>query len=222
MAEAADNLSRITFTVVPTATALFSRIGDSGVAAIDISVELPVNRPRQCDLDARQMLKPEGARVFPTPARVALNGKSFEECCQLNEAALGTKLSLPAYGFLPEVREVDGSITPELQTRIREAHPETVFLALAGRVLSKKDSAEGHRERLDALLRHGVDLDVARALMHLGRGVAVDDILDAAACLLAAVPSTEARRRCSATGNWMLADGGWKSCGPARSSCEAT
>ncbi len=88
-------------------------------------------------------------------------------------------------------------ITPALQHHVREAHPELVFALLSaqqrGLVLSKKTPA-GEAERLSLLAQvlpdflsiEGADpLGAIRA--RLGRGrVARDDIVDAAACLVAA------------------------------------
>lgn len=186
VAEAAEDLSGLRFSVVPNASELFARIDPADIAAIDIPIGLPINRSRQCDLEARRLLAPEGPRVFPVPARTALAGTNYDEATAFNKAALGCGLAMPTFAFMPKIAEVDACMSPELQARIREAHPEAVFRALAGRVLARKKSPEGIRERLDALKAHGIVFDPTVERKRLGTGVAVDDLLDAAACLLAA------------------------------------
>ena len=50
-----------------------------------------------------------------------------------------------AFNILPNIREADRLITPKLQERVYEVHPEVVFKALAGRAMgwNKKPSKDG-------------------------------------------------------------------------------
>jgi predicted RNase H-like nuclease len=86
-------------------------------------------------------------------------------------------------------------MTPALQARIREAHPEGCFRLLNGSPLrhSKKTTA-GQQERLNILAANGLRFDPDVERQRLGRTrVQLDDILDAAACLLTAKRITEGR-----------------------------
>ena len=89
-----------------------------------------------------------------------------------------------------EIREVDAAMTPALQRRMREVHPELVFASLspAGRGLAaSKKTEQGHRERV-ALLPAAL---AAAAPSRAGRPfpaaeVALDDYVDALAALVTA------------------------------------
>jgi predicted RNase H-like nuclease len=107
--------------------------------------------------------------------------------CQLSRAASGKSLSRQAHGILIKIREVDELIDPNLQRKVREGHPEVTFACLAGRVIqSSKKTPEGEHERLELLRVCGLMLDVKEVRLRLSRGVARDDIVDAAACLVTA------------------------------------
>lgn len=97
-----------------------------------------------------------------------------------------------------KIREVDAAMTPALQARVREAHPEVTSALLSGRrtgLAHGKKTAAGASERrglLRAALAH--DLDVAGIRARLGRSrVLPDDVLDAAACLATARRILEGR-----------------------------
>ena len=86
------------------------------------------------------------------------------------------------------MREVDALITPGLQDLVRETHPELVFaLWKRSPMAHHKSKPKGRQERLKVLARRGISFDPAEERYWLGRGlVGVDDLIDAAACLLAA------------------------------------
>jgi predicted RNase H-like nuclease len=96
-------------------------------------------------------------------------------------------MSRQAFGILPKVREVDRLMTPELQQRVYEAHPELAFRMLAGAPMRhNKKTREGREERIRALEQasHGLFREVRpvfeKALKTYARAqVAPDDILDA-------------------------------------------
>ncbi|HEX3723160.1 MAG TPA: DUF429 domain-containing protein, partial [Nitrolancea sp.] len=73
---------------------------------------------------------------------------------------------------------------------VRESHPEVLFARLtcsgSGIVASKK-SPEGRATRLELLHQYLPRFDPAMIRIGLGRGsVALDDVIDAGACLIAA------------------------------------
>jgi predicted RNase H-like nuclease len=93
-------------------------------------------------------------------------------------------LSLQARAIIPKIREVDELITPSLQKRIIEVHPELCFYEMNRRrpVVEPKKTAEGRKRRIRFL-----ESEWRRKLDELidsrPRGVGRDDVIDAmAAC----------------------------------------
>ena len=165
-------------------------VGQSNiVAVVDIPIGLAESEPRQCDLDARAALPGRKSSVFPAPCRAALDGsEDYGFACDLNQRAGGKRITRQLFGILPKIREVDFLMTPALQARIREAHPELIFATLAGSPMThKKSSVEGKAERLTVLARLGIVFDPTEERIRLGRSrVQEDDLIDAAACLVTA------------------------------------
>jgi predicted RNase H-like nuclease len=131
---------------------------NAAYVAIDIPIGLPNGQARGCDLAARRTLgSGQGSRVFPAPSRAAFAGNDYAHCCALNEAVMGVRLSKQAFAIMPKIAEVDRLMTPALQARVREAHPEVSFCILNGTPLVHgKKSAAGQQERLAILRRHGL------------------------------------------------------------------
>jgi predicted RNase H-like nuclease len=79
-------------------------------------------------------------------------------------------------------------MTPRLQQRVRETHPELVFLRLNGGVpLASKHTEQGLRLRRRILRREGFrEIDRWLTRERLRSGAKVDDILDACALAIAA------------------------------------
>jgi len=157
-------------------------------------VDVPIglcDAERRCDREARSLLGPARAcSVFTPPSRSALAGATPEAARWLNLRATGRSLSAQTIGIMPKIREVDAAMTPALQLRVREVHPELVFASLSpaerGLAASKK-TEQGRRERL-ALLPPAL---AAAAPSRTDRtfpasAVALDDYVDALAALVTA------------------------------------
>jgi len=151
------------------------------VIAIDIPIgllETPCRGGRICDQQARRELGvPRGSSVFTPPLRGFLTARSFSDV---------SGMSIQAFEILKKVAEVDGLITPALQKRIHEAHPELAFRRLAGHAMRlNKKGTQGRRERERALLEGGIGFDLNREglrgrLRHFSaQAVSADDLLDA-------------------------------------------
>ena len=100
-------------------------------------------------------------------------------------------ISCQCYGILPKIREVDALMSPYRQKYIREVHPEVAFAILAGHpMMHRKTTIDGVHERLAILDSSGIALEletIQECRRKLGRGkVHVDDMIDAAALVLAA------------------------------------
>lgn len=148
--------------------------------AVDIPIGLlaePVQGGRECDRAARGVLgRPRSSSVFSPPVRPALNCDSFEQARKFD-------LNRQSFGILPKVRELDQIVTPGLQTRVREAHPEVSFFTMAGLApaQSGKKKAEGRDERTSLLERCFFQVSEGLAKFPASKAGA-DDILDAYAC----------------------------------------
>ncbi|MEJ2060156.1 MAG: DUF429 domain-containing protein, partial [Gammaproteobacteria bacterium] len=163
--------------------------------AVDIPIGL-LDRARHggrdCDKAARRLLVARRNSVFSPPVRTVLSARDYSEALARNRASSEAHIGISrqTWGITPKIREVDGCMTPDLQERIVEAHPELAFLALAGRPMqhNKKHTA-GYAERCNVLREHYGSLlpDIHELRKQYGaRRLAYDDILDACALALTA------------------------------------
>jgi len=170
------------------------------VLAIDIPIGLLAEpRPggRDCDRRARQLLGRRASSVFTPPSRMVLEATHYAQV-----RAYG--LSIQAFNILPKIREVDRVMSPALQQRVYEAHPELAFRCLAGHPMQqRKKTVAGREERLQALARapsplfHGIQPALARALQSCKRTqVAADDVLDAFVLVWTARRIWQAQAQC--------------------------
>lgn len=145
---------------------------DCAMVAVDMPIGLPEpGQKRACDLQARSLLARRASSIFPAPPRQVLKATRFEEL-------KGCGLSLQSFFLFPKIRQIEERIDPQLQERIREAHPELAFQRRLGRPLEKKKTFQGREQRL-ALLP-GFTLKSPPA------GAALDDCLDAAVLAMVA------------------------------------
>ena len=162
---------------------LVSVHGEAACITIDIPIGL-VDGPRQCDVEARQFIKPRSSSVFPAPCRAVLGCSDYATGQAVSINATGKSLSRQAFAISPKIREVDEVMTPELQARVREIHPEVCFTAMNGRAMEfHKAKFLGFEERFAALQRAlpGNNIPGADSAARAFRGVEPDDMLDAAA-----------------------------------------
>jgi predicted RNase H-like nuclease len=153
------------------------------VMAIDMPIGLldaPQSGGRLCDRQARRLLGHRASSVFSPPSRLILDATHYAQ-------VRGHGMSRQAFGILPKIREVDRLMTPTLQQRVYEAHPELAFRWLTGHPMRhNKKTLAGREERLQALVQApgGLFRDLrptfARALQTFKRPQAApDDLLDA-------------------------------------------
>jgi predicted RNase H-like nuclease len=192
VAEGNEKLEGFVFRRTEDLGLFFAEAGPDCLIAIDIPIGLPVNESRACDLAARKLLgSPRGSSVFPAPARHAMDASTREEADRLNREALNTGISKQAFCIIPKIREVDALMDRQRQRYIREAHPEVTFAQLNGRpMMHNKKTATGRLERLGVLNSVGIAISQAQLMEERGRfpatHVALDDLLDALACLVTA------------------------------------
>lgn len=180
---AADELSFLLSPAWPAGAA-----AAAAMVAVDMPIGLPERGNRACDLDARRRLPVKSrARVFIGLRRPLLAAPDYPAANALGRSLDGKGLSKQAWHLLPKVREMDSLARLRGQNRLREVHPELVFHRLSGGLpLARKKTAEGRKQRT-ALLRAGGLGAVEPWLDRFPRRQAApDDLLDAAACALAA------------------------------------
>jgi predicted RNase H-like nuclease len=164
------------------------------VLAIDIPIGLPeriAGSGRGCDIAARRLLGPRAASVFSVPPRAAFDSADYAGACAASLAASDPprKISKQMFHLFRKILEVDSVITPALQKRVFECHPEAAFFAMNGQQIlpePKKRGGRMHRPGFDlrrALLSaQGFSETFLNAAMDQRGGAGADDVLDACAC----------------------------------------
>jgi predicted RNase H-like nuclease len=177
--------------------ATFTEVMASTEDAAQVAVDMPIGFAgaalaggRECERLARARLRARASSVFSSPCRRALGARSYAEANAINRASSADRrgLSQQAWHLFRYMREIDRVMTPTLQARIVEAHPELAFTELRDReaadepwfqTIASKRSVCGGAQRAELLRRAGfTDLD---RLLQRGRalGARADDVLDA-------------------------------------------
>jgi predicted RNase H-like nuclease len=106
-----------------------------------VGIDMPIGLPRvagrggrTADIEARANLGARQSSVFAVPSRSAVMRTDYREACT---EALATsdpprKVSKQCYNLFPKIREIDALLTPNLQRRVFEIHPELAFWAMNG------------------------------------------------------------------------------------------
>jgi predicted RNase H-like nuclease len=163
--------------VAPTIGELVAMAGPVEAVAIDIPIGLPADAPRQAERLARPRLPGRASTVFNAPAAVVLDAPDYQAANAANRAALGLGLSKQTWYLVPKIRDVADWLATSPAAPVVEAHPELCFATMNGSVLvDGKTTPAGEATRRRLLADHGLAVDASRR-----PGVAVDDVLDAAA-----------------------------------------
>ena len=179
---------------------LFASFADilANVPKLDtIAIDIPIGFPdhvtiggRGADIAARRVLGQRQSAVFAMPSRAAVMCDDYRQACA---QALATsdpprKVSKQAFNLFAKVRQVDALMTPDLQARVFECHPELAFwslndqspLPLAKKVKSRPNP-DGLALRRDLLRSAGYRDEILRSTDFPKSKVGPDDILDACA-----------------------------------------
>ncbi|WP_299818377.1 DUF429 domain-containing protein [uncultured Roseibium sp.] len=161
------------------------------IIAVDMPVGLPDNigpGGRGPEKAARKHLGLRQSSVFAVPSRPAVYEDDYPAACETAQKTSQPpkKVSKQCFHLFPKIREIDILMTPELEARVHEVHPELAFWRLnekremsLPKKIKSRPNPEGLDQRRDLLVSKGLD----RALLDQKppRGCGRDDILDAAA-----------------------------------------
>ncbi len=167
---------------------LLFRYSDAACVAVDIPIGLARGEARGVDGEARKVLGPRRSSVFPAPDAwlldaVADDALGYVEASERSRSMLGKGISRQSFAIFPKVAEVNRLVTPQVQERVVEVHPEVSFWALAGHqpMLHPKKTQEGFEERRNHLSEvfENVELPTRQKAEQIARPAKADDILDA-------------------------------------------
>ena len=182
-AETGDRLRLLDLSIAATFEDLIASTRDCAAVAVDIPIGLSNDGRREPDIAARQVLRPlRHNSVFPAPVRPVLAATGYAEACAISASARpdSKRISKQTYALLPKIRQADDVLTPELQDRIVEVHPEVCFWRLNGeRPMERpKRTPEGALARR-LLLSEAFATPLAS--ITIPQGAALNDLHDACA-----------------------------------------
>ncbi len=172
----------LTYQVFSSFQQLLASHPDAACIAVDIPIGLSDGPPRLCDVEARRALGPRRSSVFPAPQFKLISISGYPEALALSRRLYYKGISRQAFGIYPKIAEVNAIMTPELQERVVEVHPEVSFWALDNYrpMTYPKRTAEGFEERHNLLLAAlGGSLPTRAQAGSAVRGAGADDLLDA-------------------------------------------
>lgn len=162
-----------------------------------VAIDMPIGFPdwsgpgsRKCEVAVRARLGQRQSSVFAVPSRAAVMATDFSQACAVNFARSEPprRVSKQCFMLFPKMREIDAAITPELQSRVFEIHPELAFWAMNGeRPLDQPKKVKGRPHPAGMALRRellkGAGFPIERVVPPDAprRDWAEDDLLDACA-----------------------------------------
>lgn len=185
MAERIFQTGEIRAEIFPDWRSILDGPGEGARAVIvDMPIGLAEIGRRACEQEARRRLGARRASVFSSPSRPMLAFSSYAAANAFGKAQ-GAGLSRQSWNIAPKIKEIDSIITPQMQDRIGEGHPELAFARLTGAPCRfSKKTAEGRTERRRALIAAGFDTidliaDDLRSRHACKSDWALDDLYDA-------------------------------------------
>ncbi|MEN2495001.1 MAG: hypothetical protein TECD_00913 [Hyphomicrobiaceae bacterium hypho_1] len=162
-----------------------------------IAIDIPIGLPdyigiggRTADREARAVLGQRRSAVFAVPSRATVMCDNYSNACATAYKSSNPprKISKQIFNIFPKIREVDALMTPVLQARVFETHPEIAFWALNDKrplilpkKLKSKPHAEGLNFRRDLLRKYDYPEETLCSSKFRTSDVGPDDILDACA-----------------------------------------
>jgi predicted RNase H-like nuclease len=161
------------------------------IIAVDMPIGFPPGSGRAAEREVRSRLGARQSSVFSVPSRAAVMCMDYRAACSANLASSDPpkKVSKQIFHIFPKMREVDALMTPALQDRVFEVHPELAFWAMNGGAplpLPKKVRGRAHEPglalRKTLLSNRGFPMDMLPPSSYRAVDVGADDLLDACAC----------------------------------------
>ncbi|MFM9859698.1 DUF429 domain-containing protein [Pseudoxanthobacter sp. M-2] len=163
------------------------------IIAVDMPIGLPDRvgaRGRETEREVRPLLGMRQSSVFSVPSRAAVteSGDDYPLACRLARETSDPPRAVAKQCFhlFPKIREIDALMTPALEARVYEVHPEVAFWRLnGGQAMSLPKKVKGSpnpaglAERQDLLAALG--FPVTLFAPPRPRTVGWDDAVDAAA-----------------------------------------
>lgn len=159
-----------------------------------IAVDMPIGLPERLDQTgrgpekaARRHLGERQSSVFSVPSRAAVYETDYREACDVAQRTSEPprKVSKQCFYLFPKIREIDALMTPELEDRVFEVHPELAFWRLNGeremslpKKVKSRANPDGLDQRRDLLVSKG--LPASFLDQQPPKGCGRDDLLDAA------------------------------------------
>ncbi|HEY0487684.1 MAG TPA: DUF429 domain-containing protein [Mycobacteriales bacterium] len=167
---------RVAWRLADTAAEVLDATADCAAVGVDVPMGLDDRAARACDRLARRIA---GSSVFPAPLRPYLHAATHTEAVRIARDAGLPAPSIQVWNITPGIRDWDAVLSPGLQRRVAETHPEVSFRHLRPGPYARKVTARGLAERLTALRPF---VDGVAALRTVPDGPRPDDALDALAC----------------------------------------
>ncbi|EFO33359.1 nudix hydrolase [Roseibium sp. TrichSKD4] len=176
--------------VFPDFAALLSHVPHLSIIAVDMPIGLPDRvglGGRGPEQAARKHLGMRQSSVFSVPSRSAVYAEEYAEACAraLESSDPPRKVSKQCFYLFPKIREIDGLMSPDLEARVFEVHPELAFWRLnceremgLPKKVKGRANPEGLDQRQALLMHHGLSKEVLT--QKPPRGAGRDDLLDAA------------------------------------------
>jgi len=158
-----------------------------------IAVDLPIGfsdsaaiEGRKCEKEVRKLLGPRQHSVISSPCRAALLKTRYEDANHANIASAKTspKLSSHAFELFAKLREIDTRITPKLQNRVFETHPDLAFTIVRNQSPCKypKEDEKGVEERIAELRSIGFNDEFLNQTLPSNINAERADLLGACIC----------------------------------------
>jgi predicted RNase H-like nuclease len=163
----------------------------AAIIAVDMPIGLPQMSGRDCEREARKNLGARQSSVFSIPSRASIMCEGYRQACTINleHSDPPRKIAKQTFNLFPKIREIDRLITPEMQTRVHECHPEVAFWMINGKQplpLAKKaksqNSKPGIELRRTLLHAAGFPIEKLAPATYRKKDVGEDDLIDACAC----------------------------------------
>lgn len=203
-----QQLNRAEPVLCPTFADILALRPEPKIIAVDMPIGLP-ERVGPGGRDPERLVRPLlGARqssVFSVPARAAVMQDDYHAACAaaLAHSDPPRKVSKQCFHIFPKIREIDALMTPDLQSRVYESHPELAFWALNGeqavpvpKKVKSRPNTEGLDFRRDLLARAGFARALLTETSFKARDVGADDLLDACATCWSAARIARGEAKC--------------------------